>query len=181
MIVGIDEVGRGALAGPVMAGCVYIPPTLTIPSLLQDSKKLTANQRNIMYDWIVKNCTYGLGAASNTFIDAYGILPATQRAMRQALTNVRLVLPITFALVDGRDTFSFAVPHSSIIRGDELHACISAASILAKVTRDTYMQTKDSRNRYAFTTNKGYGTAAHYNSLKRFGLSRLHRSTFIHL
>lgn len=181
MIVGLDEVGRGAFAGPVTAACVHIPVGAVVPKGLTDSKKLTTKQREQYAEWIHSECIVGLASVSNTYIDTRGIIKATLRAMRRSLTVVQQQLLVTHALVDGRDKFSFSVPHTSIIKGDELEDCIAAASIVAKVHRDAYMATVDKKNTYSFATNKGYGTKNHIIALKKYGLTPLHRTTFIHL
>lgn len=181
MIVGLDEVGRGALAGPVTAACVYIPPTVIVPEGLTDSKKLTPKLREMYALWIHAQCIVGIASVSNSYIDTRGILKATQRAMRRSLSLVAEKIPVTAALVDGRDAFTFCVPHTSIIKGDELEYCIAAASIVAKVHRDAFMRNKDKRNRYNFYNNKGYGTHKHLEGLKKHGLTTLHRRTFIHI
>jgi len=179
VIVGIDEAGRGALAGPVMAcACVFVKSLLSMP-LIRDSKQLTPEQRENAYEWICRSCCFGVGMADAAFIDANGILAATERAMQDAVSQLEKKVTPTYLLVDGRDAFWFNYAHSSVIRGDESEPCIAAASIVAKVTRDRFMVTHDLATTYGFTQHKGYGTPSHYSKIAAHGISPLHRKTFL--
>ena len=179
VIVGLDEAGRGALAGPVVAGACMLCPELSNKSFIQDSKKLTATIREEAYGWITRHCTWGVGIVEATVIDAEGILAATEQAMQKALEKIEKVITPTYLIIDGRDKFWFNYPHSSIIRGDESEVCISAASILAKVTRDRLMVKYAKNHPYGFEEHKGYGTAEHFAKIRKHGVSKLHRKTFL--
>jgi len=181
VIVGIDEAGRGSLAGPVVAGACILPEDREMPPLLRDSKQLSHDEREEMFTWITQHCTYGCGIVDATDIDHHRILSSTERAMQVAVARVaRLVTP-TYLLIDGRDKFWFDYPHSSIIHGDTIEPCISAASILAKVVRDRIMMMYDKMYpQYGFCFHKGYGTPEHCDLIRSRGLSPLHRKTFLH-
>src|SRR3989344_5805209 len=177
IIAGIDEAGRGALAGPVVAAACVIRSSL-IPRktpciswspvrtkrqqgfcLIADSKKLTPEQRESSFAWIKKNCLFGIGMSSADHIDRHGILAATERAMQEAIRALAQIITPTYLLVDGRDKFWFDYPHTSIIRGDESESCIAAASIVAKVTRDRLMIASAKEfPQFGFERHKGYGT-----------------------
>jgi len=182
-VVGIDEVGRGPLAGPVLAAAVAIDRERADPSLvaaLNDSKKLSAKRREILYELLVKDpgITWATGEASVEEIDAVNILQATYLAMARAVEN----LPITpaFALVDGNKIPpKLPCPAKYIIKGDGISASIAAASILAKVTRDRIMLGLDSTYPdYGWCRNSGYGTAEHKAGLVKKGLTKHHRKSF---
>ena len=177
--VGIDEAGRGALAGPVVAGACVLPVS-RIPVRIGDSKQLSPNEREASFEWIIKHCVYGVGIVAASEIDRIGILACTEIAMQQAVAAVANVHPTLYLLIDGRDAFWFDYPHSSIIRGDESEPCIGAASIIAKVTRDRLM-IKYSRKflKYGFGQHKGYGTPEHLATLKKHGPCMLHRKSFL--
>jgi ribonuclease HII len=179
VIVGLDEAGRGALAGPVVAGACVLIETLQSMPLIQDSKQLTSEQREEAYEWAIQHCTWGVGTADAAYIDEHGILAATEKAMQEALAIVEASLTPTYLLIDGRDKFWFNYPHSSVIRGDESEPCISAASILAKVTRDRLMIAYAEDHPYGFDEHKGYGTDEHFAALEEYGHSPLHRKTFL--
>ena len=180
IIAGLDEVGRGAVAGPVMAGCVILPDGIQVPDYITDSKALSALQREVAATWIRTYCHWAVGAASHTYIDAHGILAGTRLAMLRALRMIqKRGIHIDALYIDGRDNFTFPLPATFFIRGDALHACIAAASIVAKVERDTFMAQFDTRNRYGFATNKGYGTKKQQSGIQQYGLHRLHRRTFV--
>ena len=179
VVVGIDEAGRGALAGPVVAGaCVFNPQRRNV--LIADSKQLSADARERAFRWIEKHCVIGIGVVPADFIDEHGILAATERAMQLAVADIAAKVVPTYLLVDGRDKFWFDYPHSSIIRGDQTERCISAASIVAKVTRDRIM-CEYSRQfpNYYFDQHKGYGTSLHYRAIDRHGPCELHRRSFL--
>lgn len=181
VIVGIDEAGRGPLAGPVMAGACVDCLALNGHPLMRDSKQLEPAEREEAYAWITAHCVYGVGIASATSIDADGILEATQRAMQDALALVAKIVTPTYVLVDGRDHFWFDYSHSSIIDGDQKEQCISAASIIAKVTRDRWMEDIAHREfpQYGFAKHKGYGTPEHRAALEKYGPCPIHRRSFL--
>ncbi len=186
LIVGIDEAGRGALAGPVVAAACSIPVNLKkFPVRIADSKKMTPLEREESFLWLTKHCLFGIGIVSHNVIDEEGILAANERAMQQAVKSLESKLkkkqPL-YLLVDGRDKFWFDHPHSSIIRGDDSEKCISAASIIAKVTRDHLIIDLDSKYPgYGFVQHKGYGTVLHTKAIKKLGISKIHRKTFVHV
>ena len=177
-VCGIDEVGRGPLAGPVVAGAVILPRNCNI-LYLNDSKQLSASKRDELYDVIMENAVaVGIGMASPQRIDEINILQATYEAMREAIgkldpaPQILLNDAVTIPLVTIRQ-----VP---IIKGDAKSVSIAAASIVAKVTRDRMMVEYDKvMPEYGFASNKGYGSAAHIEALKKYGPSPIHRSTFI--
>lgn len=179
LVCGVDEAGRGPLAGPVCAAAVILPPDLEIEGL-NDSKKLTDKRRRALYDVITDQAiAYGIAFASEQEIDEINILQATFLAMRRAVEQ--LAIKPDLALVDGNREPDFgAIPVKTIIKGDSLSASIAAASILAKVTRDRYMEEQDIiYPQYGFALHKGYGTQAHYAALREFGACPLHRRTFL--
>ncbi len=180
VIVGIDEAGRGALAGPIVAGACLLIDDLKTHPLIQDSKQLLPTEREEAFGWIQEHCTYGYGIVEGHEIDTIGILGATGKAMTMALSMVEDAITPTYLLVDGRDKFWFNYPHSGIVRGDETEPCISAASIVAKVLRDRLMVTHGKAfPRYQFEEHKGYGTPKHFEALTQYGLCPLHRTTFL--
>jgi ribonuclease HII len=182
-VAGLDEAGRGALAGPVVAAAVILP--LTDPTCLdklhavRDSKMLSPRQRDLLYDLIVANATsYGIGSASAQQIDRYGILAANNRAMLEAVAQLKPAAQ--YLLVDGplplRRTL---LRQSPIVRGDSLSLTIAAASILAKVSRDRLMLTMHEQYpHYGFSQHKGYATAQHLQALAQFGPAACHRTSF---
>lgn len=177
-ICGVDEAGRGPLAGPVCAAAVILPTELEIPGL-NDSKKLTDKKRRALYDIIVSEAvSYGIAMASEQEIDEINILQATFNAMERAMEQLH-VLP-QMALIDGNRARPFPVPVQTVVKGDSLSANIAAASILAKVTRDRYMEEMAERYpQYGFEIHKGYGTKAHYAALTEYGTCPIHRRTFL--
>ena len=186
LIIGIDEAGRGALAGPVVAAACCIPNNLKkFPVRIADSKKMTPSEREESFLWITEHCLFGIGIVSHNVIDTDGILAANERAMQEAVKSLETKLqkkqPL-YLLIDGRDKFWFDHPHSSIVRGDDSEKCISAASIIAKVTRDHLMIDMDKKYAgYGFAQHKGYGTALHTASIKKLGICKIHRKTFVHV
>jgi ribonuclease HII len=184
VIAGIDEVGRGAVAGPVVAcACVFERKNVKVPRRVRiaDSKVLTEEERETSFAFLSgENVPYGIGIVEAAIVDAMGILEATERAMQRALQNLKRLHQVTYLLVDGRDHFWFDLPHSSIIGGDRSEPCISAASIIAKVTRDRLM-TRSERvfPGYGFGEHKGYGTPAHMERIRATGLCPLHRRSFL--
>ncbi len=177
-ICGVDEAGRGPLAGPVCAAAVILPPELEIPGL-NDSKKLTDKKRRALYDIIVSEAVcYGIAMASEQEIDEINILQATFNAMERAIEQ--LSVKPQMALIDGNRERPFPVPVQTVIKGDSLSANIAAASILAKVTRDRYMEEMAEKYpQYGFDIHKGYGTKAHYAALTEHGVCPIHRKTFL--
>ena len=178
LVCGVDEAGRGPLAGPVCAAAVILPPELVIPGL-NDSKKLTDKKRRELYDVITAEAvSYGIAFASEKEIDEINILQATFLAMARAME--KLAPQPELALIDGNRAKDFGLPVRTIVKGDSLSASIAAASILAKVTRDRLMEQYDEAYpQYGFAIHKGYGTKRHYEALREFGPSPIHRMTFL--
>jgi len=178
LICGVDEAGRGPLAGPVCAAAVILPRDLEIPGL-NDSKKLTDKKRRELYDIIISEAEYyGIAFATEQEIDEINILQATFLAMERAVEQ--LGIRPDLALVDGNREPRFPLPVKTVIKGDSLSANIAAASILAKVTRDRLMEELDETYpQYGFAVHKGYGTKRHYAALTEFGPSPVHRRTFL--
>lgn len=180
VIIGIDEAGRGALAGPVVAGACLLIPELEMHPLIADSKSLTPEKREEAFCWIEKNCTYGYGIVDSTEIDTNGILACTEKAMNDALSMIEGKVTPTYLLVDGRDKFWFNYPHSGVIKGDESEPCISAGSIVAKVIRDRMMvEYAKEFPKYTFQEHKGYGAPQHIEAIEMFGTCPLHRTTYL--
>lgn len=178
VVCGVDEAGRGPLAGPVCAAAVILPRDLEIEGL-NDSKKLTDKRRRALYDVITKEAVaYGIAFATEQEIDEINILQATFLAMRRAMDGLS-VRP-SLALIDGNRETDFGLPVRTIVKGDSLSANIAAASILAKVTRDIFMEEQDRLYpQYGFAVHKGYGTKAHYEALRQYGACPIHRRTFL--
>ena len=178
VICGIDEAGRGPLAGPVCAAAVILPPHLEIPGL-NDSKKLTDKRRRELMPIIKEQAiAYGIGFASEQEIDEINILQATFLAMERALAQ--LEGRADFALIDGNREKDFGIPVMTVVKGDSRSANIAAASILAKVTRDDYMdELAKQYPQYGFEIHKGYGTKAHYDALREHGHCQAHRMSFL--
>lgn len=178
VICGVDEAGRGPLAGPVCAAAVILPPDLQIPGL-NDSKKLTDKRRRELFPIIKEQAVaYGIGFASHEEIDEINILQATYLAMERAI-NALSVRP-ELALIDGNRAKDFGIPVETVVKGDSRSASIAAASVLAKVTRDDLMlELAEQYPQYAFEIHKGYGTKAHYAALTEHGPSPVHRMTFL--
>jgi ribonuclease HII len=183
-VVGVDEAGRGPLAGPVTAGAVMIHSEEQIIPLVRDSKKMTANQRESVFGEIKEKSTaFGIGIVAAEEIDEIGINKAVWKAMHQALSSIELnfKFEISYVLVDGINTLVLEKYQSERIKGGDLyHYTISAASVLAKVTRDRIML-EESVNYpfYGFDTHVGYGTKSHFEALKEHGPCPLHRKTFL--
>jgi ribonuclease HII len=177
LVAGVDEAGRGPLAGPVVAAAVILDERRPIAGLA-DSKKLTALQRDRLFDEIrAKALCCSVAQASVAEIDALNILQATLLAMRRAVDGLRL--KPAKVLVDGNRLPHLDVLAEAIVKGDDKVACISAASILAKVTRDRMLVTLDALYpEYGFAAHKGYGTAAHLRALQQFGALPEHRRSF---
>ena len=177
-ICGVDEAGRGPLAGPVCAAAVILPEHLQIPGLT-DSKKLTDKKRRELFPIIQEQAiAYGIGLASESEIDEINILQATFLAMGRALEQLS-VRP-ALALIDGNRETDFGLPVKTVVKGDSLSANIAAASILAKVTRDNLMlELAQQYPEYGFDIHKGYGTKAHYEALRTYGTCPIHRRSFL--
>ena len=177
-ICGIDEVGRGPLAGPVVAGAVILPKDHTI-LYLNDSKKLSEKKRELLYDEIMEHAVAtGIGMVGPARIDEINILQATYEAMRMAIENLKIKPDVL--LNDAVTIPEVEIPQVPIIKGDAKSISIAAASIIAKVTRDRLMKEYDQViPGYDFAGNKGYGTKAHLEGLRRLGPSPIHRRTFI--
>lgn len=178
-VCGIDEVGRGPFAGPVVACAVILPKDCNI-LFINDSKKLSEKRREELYDIIIKEAVaYGIGIKDNNRIDEINILQATYEAMREAISNLSVkpdVLLNDAVTIPGVD-----IKQIPIIKGDAKSISIGAASIVAKVTRDRMMAEFDEKYPgYEFAKNKGYGTAAHIEGLKKYGPCEIHRRSFIH-
>ena len=178
LICGVDEAGRGPLAGPVCAAAVILPEHLQIPGL-NDSKKLTDKKRRELFPVIQEQAiAYGIGLASEQEIDEINILQATFLAMRRALEQ--LTVRPEIALIDGNRETDFGLPVKTVVKGDSLSANIAAASILAKVTRDNIMvELAQKYPEYGFEIHKGYGTKDHYEALRTYGPCPIHRKTFL--
>lgn len=178
-VCGIDEAGRGALAGPVVAACVVLNLD-SIPDGIDDSKKLTAKSRERGYHAIVTSgARIGVGIVSSEEIDAINILRATHAAMRAALNDANVNFTIDFALIDGVPVIPFPLPQQSLVQGDARCASIAAASIIAKVTRDRIMTELGQQfPEYGFCVHKGYGTQQHLRALEVHGPCPVHRRSF---
>lgn len=177
-IAGIDEVGRGPLAGPVVAAAVILPKDFAILGV-DDSKKLTEKKREELYDLITECAiSYSIGIMDNNIIDEINILEATKLAMKQAIEG--LATKPDYILIDALTLKDIIIPQRGIIKGDSLSVSIAAASIIAKVTRDRMMDKYHQKfPYYAFDQNKGYGTKAHYEGIDGYGICELHRRSFL--
>ena len=175
---GVDEVGRGCFAGPVYAAAVILPKSFSHP-LLNDSKELTKEQRNLLRPIIEEECyTFAVASVSNVEIDRINILQASFKAMHLALNKLK-TLP-ELLLVDGNRFKPYKkMPHKCIVKGDGLYASIAAASVLAKTYRDEYMENLHQEyEMYYWNKNKGYGTPEHRSAIETHGLCRYHRKSF---
>jgi len=177
-VCGIDEAGRGPLAGPVVAAAVVFPPNVRIEGV-NDSKKLSQYQREKLFDIIVDRATsFGIGIVDHTTIDEINILQATLQAMKMASEN--LLLTPELILIDGNKSFSSKIKTQPIVRGDSLSFSIAAASILAKVTRDRLMLNYHFEfPDYNWAKNKGYGTREHIKAILTLGTTKYHRNSFL--
>jgi len=176
-IAGLDEAGRGAWAGPLVAAAVILPPDFKVKGL-RDSKLLSPRQREDLFVAISKNALqYSVSIVSHQVIDKIGLQQANIRAFRQAISKLKL--KPDYLLLDGREIQAHPVPYEYIIKGDALVSSIAAASILAKVTRDQIMsQHHTAYPEYGFAAHKGYGTFAHLKALRGLGPCSIHRRTF---
>ncbi len=178
LIAGVDEAGRGPLAGPVYAAAVILPEDAYIPEI-NDSKKLSEKKREALFDVITQTAiAYSVYSVDEKVIDQINILNATFQAMNGAVENLS-VIP-DFVLIDGNRIRGMDIPHETIVKGDAKSMSIAAASILAKVSRDRYI-TKIGRDypQYGFEKHKGYGTKAHMEAILQYGPSPIHRKTFL--
>ena len=177
-ICGIDEAGRGPLAGPVYAAAVILPMDLEIDGL-NDSKKLTEKKREALFDVICeKAISYSIGIATEEEIDEINILNATFLAMRRAVDG--LSVKPDYALIDGNQHPKLSIPDETVVKGDGKSMSIAAASILAKVSRDRFMlQIAEKYPEYCFEKHKGYGTKLHYEMIEKYGVSPVHRRSFL--
>ena len=178
VICGVDEAGRGPLAGPVCAAAVILPKGLEIPGL-NDSKKLTDKRRRELMPIIKEQAlAYGIAFATHEEIDQINILQATFLAMERAMAQLEIKPEL--ALIDGNRQKDFGINVETVVKGDSRSANIAAASVLAKVTRDDYMEAMAAEYPgYGFEVHKGYGTKAHYEALRALGPSPIHRMTFL--
>jgi len=188
-VAGVDEVGRGPLAGPVVTAAVVLPEDFDVLGV-DDSKKLSEKRREELYDQILDRClAYGIGMADHKVIDEINILQATKKAMKEAITACDLQLRvkeggaadarIDFVLIDAVTLEGLDKPQHAVVKGDAKLLAIAAASIVAKVTRDRMMiEFAKEYPWYAFEKNKGYGTAAHYEGIRAHGTCPIHRMTF---
>jgi len=178
-VAGIDEAGRGALAGPVVAACVVLPLDWDTAGI-QDSKTLTPEQRDLAFERICASARgIGIGMADASQVDEVNVLRATHIAMRQALKALPGGLCPDLVLIDGLPVRPFPAPQLALVGGDGLSASIAAASIIAKVTRDRIMIAHDEEfSQYGFASHKGYGSPKHLQALAEHGPCRLHRLTF---
>ena len=178
LLCGVDEAGRGPLAGPVCAAAVILPQNCEIPGL-NDSKKLSEKKREELFDVICASAvSYGIAFATVEEIEEYNILGATFMAMNRAIAQLDRVPEL--ALIDGNRNTGIQIPSRCVIGGDGKCADIAAASVLAKVTRDRYMlQMAELYPQYGFEKHKGYGTKAHYEAIRAYGPSPIHRPSFL--
>ncbi|MBI1910045.1 MAG: ribonuclease HII [Deltaproteobacteria bacterium] len=176
-VAGLDEAGRGCLAGPVVAAAVVFPPYLTIAGV-DDSKKLSPQKREELYPQILeKAIAWGVGVVGPDEIDRMNILEASKKAMELALGYLKV--PPDHLLIDGNFRITSAYPQTQIIRGDSLSFSIAAASIIAKVTRDrTMVEWQERYPQFQFSRHKGYGTKIHLKEIRTYGLTELHRKSF---
>ena len=177
VICGVDEAGRGPLAGPVVVAACILPPFLRIEGI-NDSKQLTAKKREELFKIIVKNAVaYQIVFVSEADVDLLNIYQATKKGMLEVIRGLE-VTP-DHVLIDAMPLGELKIPHTSIIHGDARCASVAAASILAKVTRDEFMEKMDVKYpNYGFKKNKGYGTKAHMEALEKYGPCPIHRKTY---
>jgi len=180
LVAGIDEVGRGAIAGPVVAGAVILPMGFEVPWLckVRDSKQLSPRQRETLFELMTASRLFAaVGIVSHTSIDESGIVKATKMAMREAVSQ--LAVRPDYLLIDALSLPEVGLPHRGIVRGDQLCLSIACASIIAKVVRDRYMMELDyCYPGYGLACHKGYATSRHLESVQRLGLSPIHRRSF---
>lgn len=185
-IGGVDEVGRGPLAGPVVTACVVLPENFSVLGV-DDSKKLSEKKREELYDAILAEAlACGIGMRDNKRIDEINILEATKEAMAEAVSKADEMLRkkmgsgIDHLLIDALTLKTVEIPQTGLVKGDAKSLSIAAASIVAKVTRDRMMvEFAEKYPHYAFESNKGYGTKAHYQGIAEYGITPIHRKTFL--
>lgn len=177
-IAGVDEAGRGPLAGPVYAAAVILPEGVYIEGI-NDSKKLSEKKREALFDEICeKAAAYSICSVDNYVIDDINILNATYKAMNGAVDG--LSIKPDYVLIDGNRIQGMEIEHETVVKGDSKSVSIAAASILAKVSRDRYMKEMAKRYPgYSFEKHKGYGTKAHYEAIEKQGICEIHRKTFL--
>ena len=177
LICGVDEAGRGPLAGPLVVAACILPPFLSIAGI-NDSKQLSAKKRKELYKVIVKNAlAYKIVFVTEEDVDSLNIYQATKKGMLMAIAGLKN--KPDYALIDAMPLGELEIPHNSIIHGDARCASVAAASILAKVTRDEYMEKMDIKYpNYGFKKHKGYGTKAHMQALEKYGPCKIHRKSF---
>lgn len=178
LIAGVDEAGRGPLAGPVYAAAVILPRDIVIEGI-NDSKKLSEKKRDALYDEIKeKALCYAVASVDEHIIDEINILEATFLAMKQAVAS--LSQQPDYVLIDGNRSKGMTIPHETLVKGDARSISIAAASILAKVERDRYLlKMAEEYPQYGFEKHKGYGTKAHYEAIEKYGISPVHRRSFL--
>lgn len=178
VIAGMDEAGRGPLAGPVVAAAVILPPDFNVPGV-DDSKRLSVKKREALYEVITEQAlSYSTGIVDNYIIDDINILGATRLAMKQAINNLKI--KPEYILIDALTLKDISIPQRGIIKGDSISISIAAASIIAKVTRDRMMKEFHKRfPQYALDRNKGYGTKEHLEGIACYGPCLIHRRSFI--
>ena len=176
-VAGVDEAGRGPLAGPVVAAAVVLPPELSLPDL-RDSKKMSPVSREILSDQIIAECTgFGIGTVDEHTIDEINILQAALLAMKKAVEQ--LPVPVDLLLIDGNRGIESTTHQKTIVGGDDASLSIAAASVLAKVTRDRMMERyHEQYPEYEFSRHKGYGTRLHRERIQQYGPCPIHRKTF---
>lgn len=177
-IGGVDEVGRGPLVGPVVAACCVLPKDFVLEGLT-DSKKLSEKKRNVFFDYIKDNCIcYGIGVVEPEIIDEVNIYQATKIAMKQAISKVEEQIDLEHVLIDAMP-LDLDIPTTSIIKGDSKSISIAAASVLAKVTRDSMMYELDKKYpQYGYASHKGYPTKKHLEAIHKYGLIEGYRKTY---
>lgn len=176
-VAGVDEVGRGAFAGPLVAACVILSKRFKINGI-RDSKLLSPKKREILSEYIIRNALfYSIAEIEVDFINKYGVGEATHKGFLKCLSSLKK--QCDFVLVDGYKIKNYQKEQKAIIHGDLLCVSIAAASIIAKVYRDNLMRNLDNNySQYGFFNNKGYGTKYHREALKKYGLSEIHRTSF---
>lgn len=179
IIAGVDEVGRGPLIGSVVTACVVLPKNFKLDGLT-DSKKISEKKRELFYEYIINNCVaYSVGECSPEEIDKYNILEATKIAMKRAIDKVNKKINLDYILIDGNMKFDFDYKYKSIVKGDSKSISISAASIIAKVTRDRMLIELDKKYpMYGFKNHKGYPTKKHLDAIKKYGLIDGYRMSY---
>ena len=177
LIAGIDEAGRGPLAGPVVAAAVILSPDYE-NSEINDSKQLSARKRERLYEIIKQDAlSIGLGVAEASIVDAVNVLQATLIAMKEAIAN--LSITPDYLLIDGTHRIFLSIPQETIVKGDSLSLSVASASIIAKVSRDRIMEIYHRQfPQYNFLKNKGYGTREHREAIKKYGQCKIHRRSF---